>query len=417
MKFFLGSFLLTLSCARNAVSQGTDLGGGVVTRTDVEFLADLSLDVRDMKQVISTDNGGNAALEIYLDGRNSEPTIGNKFKLTQLSTDLVSKGVAKATPHYLFYLFGMAERSTDLSKLAENLSYADNFVRSALLASKENADAAVLVLSIWMYATDIMYNGMDVCQKLVEADNPAQFDLGTAGFDEFIALWIGTGQTHGSNEGNGLYAVAEKADALFKKFGDDDDTGGLGESSVNSRIKSLYQEASAQLSVEGVCTKKHPGSPRKLWSIMTQITSQMAIPLIQQLIRSVMAEDREGTELYALAVVPLAAQCRPSVYKRLRELLLTDNPKFDKAEIIFRDLQDIYTCFGLTCDDIGKPIEQFDGVTFPECFAADARAPMAEYNPTSDVHPVRVCKLAFFCYCCFQSNVSVLISSFTRIPL
>jgi hypothetical protein len=384
MRLLLGS-LLTLAAVRSVLSEGTDLGGGVVTRTDVEYLADLSLDVRDMKQVLSADGSSNAALQIYLDGRNSEPQIGTLFKLTQLSTDLASKGISKATPNYLFHVYGMAERKIDVDRLTENLSYADSYIRSAIMTGRTNTPNAVLVLSMWMYATHVMYNGVDTCQKLVEADNPSQFNLAGGGMDEFIALWIGSGQNHGSEEGSSLYALAEEADGLFTAGGEGADN--TDESVVNKRIKLLYQEGATLVSLSEACSKANPESPRKLWSTVSQIISQMHIPLLQMLIISILEKDALATQMYALAVVPQAAQCRPSTYKRLRDHLLNDIPNFDRTETILNDLQNIYACFGLSCDDVGTAGKEY-GVTIPKCIVATEKAPMAQYQPSTAVHPV-----------------------------
>lgn len=370
--------LAALLAANNSVVEAqTELGGGVVTRTDVEYMADLTLDIRDMQDVIGNEGGSDAALAIYLDGKNSEPQIGTRFKLTELSTRLASNGVDKATPPYLFHLYGMAER--DASRLSDNLSYADNYVRSAILVGHKQAPTAALVLNVWMYAAHVLFQGLDTCQKLLEADNPSQFDLGTAGFDEFIALWIGTGSNPGSENGDSLYAISEEAYNLFG--------GDLDESETNTRIKSLYQEGSAQLSIPGVCTKEHPESPRLIWSIATQIISQMTVPLIRQLIVAVLEKDVRKTEVFAMAVVPQAAQCRPSAYKRLRDFLLSETPRFDKTKVILRDLQDIYSCFGLTCDDIGDVVDK-NGVDIPNCIAANPRSSLAQYNPSTDVHSI-----------------------------
>ena len=360
-----------------AEEEGTDLGGGVVTRTDVKYFADLTLDIRDMQDIIANEAGSDAALAIYVNGKNSVPKSGTLFKLSELSSRLASDGVSKASPQYLFHLYGMAER--DDSRLSENLSYADNYVRSAILEGNKEAATAALVLNVWMYATHLLFQGMDTCQKLMEADNEDQFTLGTAGFDEFIALWIGTGSNPGSENGDSLYAIAEEAYDLFG--------GVLDESETNTKLKSLYQEGSSQLSIPGVCTKQHPESPRIIWSIATQMISQMMVPLIRQLIVAVIERDVEKTKVYAKAVVPQTAQCRPSVYGRLKNFLLAETPLFDKANVILRDLQDIYSCFGLTCDDIGDVVDTRD-VNVPICVAANPRAPLAAYNPSTDVHSV-----------------------------
>jgi hypothetical protein len=243
-----------------------------------------------------------------------------------------------------------------------------------------------------MYATHFLYDGVRTCQTETEADNTSQFDLKGGGLDEFIALWIGTGQAPASMDGFGLYAFAEQADDLFDSI-DGDESDALGdittESYVNSQLKLLYQEGASLLSLPGVCTKDNPNSPKKLWSVVSQILAQMHVPLMQMLIHSILEKDTLSTRLYALAVVPQAAHCRASSYKRLKEFLLRDDPDFSKTEMMILDLYDIYACFGLTCDDIGLPWGEYD-IDIPECISAVDDAPMALYRPTSDVHPVSI---------------------------
>ncbi|KAL3902947.1 MAG: hypothetical protein SGARI_005600, partial [Bacillariaceae sp.] len=106
------------------------------------------------------------------------------------------------------------------------------------------------------------------------------------------------------------------------------------------------------------------------------------------LIVSVLEQDAEATQLYATALIPQASQCRPSTFNRLREELLQGNVNFQRAPFIIGDLQEIYSCFGLSCSDIGLVAKGYDGVDVPQCFAGQGRAPLALYQPSSDVHPV-----------------------------
>ena len=96
--------------------------------------------------------------------------------------------------------------------------------------------------------------------------------------------------------------------------------------------------------------------------------------------------------MYALAIVPQASQCRASRYKRLRNHLLTDFPDFDKTDIFLTDLYDIYACFGLTCDDIGDIASHYD-FDIPECNSSHENVAMAQYRPTTAVHPVSWCNV------------------------
>ena len=373
-------------------AQGTDLGGGVVTRTDVEYCADVTLDIRDIKQAIV---GGSTkeAIGTYLNGRNSASPNGGLFSLTKLSTDLANESIEKMSPPFLFQLYGLGGRSMDANTLSGYGTYADSYVRTAINNGKATGPTAALVLNVWMYALDVLYKGASTCQKKMDADNPAQFDVGNAGLDEFIALWIGAGQTHGSNEGFGLYALTEKADSKFDwlraetrhKLAQNQ----LSESSVNQQIKSLYQEGASLFSMPDVCTKANPDSAKKLWSIINTINAQMYVPLVQMLITSILEQDDDATQMYATAVVPQVAQCRPSVFDRLKEELLEGDINYKRTELILEDLEQIYGCFGISCADIGVPMEEYK-YDMPACvISAVDDAPLALYQPTTPVQPVR----------------------------
>mmetsp|Transcript_4087 Transcript_4087/g.9480 ORF Transcript_4087/g.9480 Transcript_4087/m.9480 type:complete len:740 (-) Transcript_4087:3220-5439(-) len=371
--------LLSLQIISQTRAQETDLGGGIVTRTNVKYMADLTLDIKDMTQSFGNSD---LVLDIYDNGRNAQQPSGLKFKLKELSDLMSSKGITEATPTYLFQLYGLAEESTDLNKVAQQFSYANNNVRVAITGGKDHAPQAALVFTMWMYAAHVLYQGIDQCQKMTEADNPELLDLGGGGMDEFIALWIGTGETHSGTDGFGLYALAQKAASLF-------DGGNIGgEAIANNAIKLLYHEGSQYLSVNGACTKDVSDTPKLLYSVVSRIMSIMYIPLIQMLIDSILAQDADLTVLYATAIIPQAAQCRVTTYNRLREHLLTGLPRFDKTEIILRDIQDIYACFGLMCEDVGAYMNTPSDVSFPFCTIAKSDASMAGYQPTSDVLPV-----------------------------
>ena len=394
--FFCHATSILYCVTAQDVEEGTtDLGGGVVTRTDVEYLADFSLDVRDIEQSIAAGNN-NAALQIYLNGKHSQrPGGGNLFKLTELSTKLANEPITQATPIYLFQLYGLGGRSTDLNRLSNNAAYADSYLRSAIQNGQSTASIATLILNVWMYAADVLYKGVHTCQKRTEADNPSQFDIGgSSGLDDFIALWIGSGQTHGSSEGYSLYALAEKADRMFIATKEDTNlpsstTKALAEASVNQQLKLLYQEGASMFSIPSACSKTNIDTSKKLWSVITRMNTQMYIPLIQMLIISILEKDASATYLYATAVIPQAAQCRPSIFDRLKEELLGGEPNFQRTEITLRDLQEIYSCFGITCSDIGVVAKDYGDFNVPTCQAARDDKTMALYQPSTDVQPVR----------------------------
>jgi hypothetical protein len=364
-------FLLLLRPYR-VVSQGTSLAGGIVTRTNVDQWAAISTDARDMAEQLTT-NGATAGLEIYQQGRNAEKSPGVKLTLQSLSTELASLGLA-GTPNFLFHLYGLADRSTEESDLLEQAHYADNFVREAIATRQETAVQGVLVLSLWMYGTHLLWKGIDTCQKRTLADNPGQLQLGGGGMDEFIALWIGQFQEAGTSDGNSLYAVTQIAGDLFGKTSP--------EAAANSQILGLYQEGAAALSFPGACTAQNDQVVPQLWGVTQQIISQMNIPLMQLLIDALFRQDGSDVTLYSTAIVPQISQCRPSVYKRLKDELLTSSVVFSKTQSIIADLQSIYDCLGFTCSDIGAY-----GDELGQCddFQRKHRS-IVGYNPVTRVH-------------------------------
>ena len=385
--------------AQDDSDSGTDLGGGITTRKDVSYYADLTLDIRDIDQQFASTGGSTAAMQIYISGKNSDPQgpTGARVALSHLSSKLANSGITSdPSPTYLFHLFGMADRSYDVTKLNENLSYADSFVRTSIMASQKTTAEAVNVLSVWMYCTQLLFECAQRCQKRVEADNPDIIDFNDSKYyDEFVALWIGSGQIPGSSEGYSLYSLAEKGDALFNvgdiTSDDPEDTADEDaiESLVNKRIKLLYQEGASLLSAPTVCSKDTPESPKQLWNIANRIVTQMYIPLLQLLVNALVEQDTEAVRAYALAVIPQIAQCRPSTYKKLREqLLVSDVPSYDRTSSIVKELQSIFSCFGLTCDDVGVIRNDRAGIDLPICTAADNDAPMAQFQPGTDVLPV-----------------------------
>ena len=358
-------------------SQGTDLGGSVVTRTDVEKFADLALDVRDIKQQLAAGESG-AALSLYLNGRNAESSPGIKVTLKSLSDDmsalLDSTSRTPPTPAYLFHLFGLADR--DVSRLSDHRLYAGNFVQTSLSSGSALSSDAIVALNMWMYATHLLYAGIDTCQRRTVADNPNAFTIGGGGMDEFIALWIGHDQRPGNDDGHSLYALAQKAATLFGQ--------NKPEAPVNSNLKLLYNDGASVLSFPNACSRNNKETVPQLWVTAQRMLFQMNIPLMQMLIDAVVSRNTAATRLYAQALVPQIAQCRPSVYKRLKESLLDGTSVISRSEDVIRDLQAAYDCLGFTCSDIGA----YRTDVLAQCADVPVNIPLAEYAPTTRVHSV-----------------------------
>lgn len=352
--------------------QGVDLGGGVITRTDgVQLLANLALDLRDIRE---SGDQEDAILRIYLDGRNAEETPGVFFPLKKMS-DKMNDESSVFTPSYLFHLYGLAGLSADDVKSSEH--YSDRFIRSTITSTTARTAEAIVALDMWMYATHVLYKGIDLCSRRAAADNPDRLeDLGGGGMDEFIALWIGAEQTPGSVEGHSLYAWAQEAGNLFGTNNP--------EARANEDLKLLYQQGEGVLSLPHACTKEGDSTGvQQLWNVAEQMISKMLIPQLQMLIHSLMIEDEDLVALYAMATVPQISQCRPSVFKRLNGGLLNGNVNFGKKTEILNDIEMAIDCFGLTCDDIGTYI---DGTYTCNPANTNAKKALAGYQPATNAN-------------------------------
>ena len=338
----------------------TDLGGGTVTRTNVGEYADLALDVRDIR----TQTDSNQALALYEQGLHSLRSDGFRQSLQQTNED-----VAKAdfkTPLYLFHLYGLADRSSNLFVLDSQGAYADAMIKDTIRENLEFADHAVLAMGMWMYATHVLFQGVAVCEERTKADNPDIFP-DPFGFDEFIALWIGADQTPGTDQGHSLYAWTQAIGELLDLNSP--------EHPVNSELRLLYEEGATVLNGAKACTKDNPEAVNNLWALAARMSHAMVRPLFQWLIYFIRKGDLAATKIYATALVPQLSRCKPSVFERLKEALLDNQLNPGTSDSVIADLEESFSCFALTCEDVGVT-ECDDSRSFPL---------LASYRPSTSV--------------------------------
>lgn len=373
---YKGAALLGLSLLSpvDVDAQGTELGQGIVTRVNVEKYADIPLDIKDLKDRL-TAGSTDGALTLYLEGKNAYLAPDIKFSLHQMSKELANLAATDRTPIYHYHLYGLADR--EVEGLNDQALYADNFVKTMIETGNALAADAVVALHTWMYATHLLFHGINTCRLLTAADNPDLFTLDGGGMDEFIALWIGSGQQVGSADGDSLYAMTQRAGDLFGTTAIT-----AGEAPVNTEIKLLYNEGAAALAFPNACSRNNGDeSVPALWAVAQRIITQMYIPIMQLLLQALQSGDADATRIYALAVVPQIAQCRPSAYKRLKETLLDGTVNINRVSDIIADLQSVYDCLGFTCADVGGIADKI-----PQCSGIPINQPLAEYTPTSTVH-------------------------------
>lgn len=330
-----GILLLAATLVRSQ-EIGVNLGGGIVTRTDVRKYANITLDVRDILGSSSQQD----AMLLYNSGTNSISGT-SRWSLLMLHNEM--KDAEFKTLEYVFHQYGLAALSPN--KKDSDPDFAKNYVSKAIQGNKLGfATDAIVSLTLWQYAIHLLYKGIMDCDTRSQADRPELVDIGGGGLDEFIALWIGAFQDPASINGYSLYAWTERVGAFFGVNSP--------ESIVNSKIKVLYQEGAVALSLSGSCLSPSSKTVGQLYKVAARISDQMMIPLYQWLIYSIVTRDTPLTELYTRALIPHLSQCRPSQFTILNEYL-AEGIDFDKDTEIIEMLHASLSCFGLTCKDIG----------------------------------------------------------------
>jgi len=357
---------------------GTDvsiLSGAYVTTTYVKEHLNIALDIKAMEQALELGNPQGARI-IYKDGLNSViyNKKGTRVGLRSLGSFSTSAALTmRQEPVFNMMTYGLEdENGLYLGNNAAN--YADTIVEAAFANTnvKTLASEAAVALNLWGYVVHELHQMADNCKnkRLTDED-------GVLSLDEAAAYYIGDRQQSGdASPGHALYALAEKMGEKFKT-----DPGSSTHSTVNAKVLSYFNDAKFILGFHDACVNNPDTYPR-LRSIIHKILSQMTVPLIQGLIYNLRENDRDRVKLYAQAVVPLIAGCNPSLHAFLKESLITSNFNVVKTEDYIEALQSVYSCLGVTCEDVG--VYQSGA----KCQDTPTLNPMAGYVPKTDVRKI-----------------------------
>jgi len=370
------------------MSAGTSFDVGITTLTDVDAISQIAFDIRDMADHIGR-NEFIDARRIYEFGKHAVQydrfgrPLDEFLSLRGMATH--ERGAFDEDPSYLFQLLGMADAGQAPDQAAAvHGGYADAYITEQLndfSAGTLGAQAAT-VLVVSMYASHQLWAGMLDCFAVMNGYSPDADETGKLNpkkaYDNFIALYIGAGQTLAPAwKGDMLYELAQ-AGAMFFDTQDSE-----GEATVNSNVKTKYQSIQRKLAEEGYCQRDE--SIETLWRLTNEIMAQTSVPLVQMLIHSLKQDDQAPkVRMYALAVVPQLSRCRPSVHAALKDYLLDE--EYDKRNLvrIVDLLQQSYDCLGITCEDVGTYQEGTADVV-AECAGYEENHPMASFVPKAGV--------------------------------
>jgi hypothetical protein len=264
-------------------------------------------------------------------------------------------------------------------------AYADEAAKKAFEVADDqdlSAEAAV-VLHVMMQITSYLHSAVTLCEngdKAVEA------------VDKAVAIWVGMGQTEGSDDNGYLvYSVAEKAATRLGIAKDD-------ESWVNTALFEAFNEAK---NIAVACPSA-PDNFLDLRGVVADIIQALASPLVHNLIYYI-SKAKSGSpdyftmenyvELYALSVVPRLIGCNPSSFFYLQTKLIDED--FDTSKIddeFISHMQRLQKCYDIECMDFVP--DQISDASLKAmvqqlCYkeATDPRS-IAGYSPVTDVSEV-----------------------------
>jgi len=335
---------LTLGPDR-AFVRGLKLGGVYDANTDPENEAKIALDAAAIKETDDLEIKKN----IYLNGQNSQYQDPQSLELINrslASLSLKALEVMKDDDWYNVYRYSFGYiGNKDENEQQGNFDeqpiehYANTVVIDLFNLAEEDIETeAAVVMNVWMMVAHHLQEAERQC-KSSKGGNSLD---GEASLDVSAAYYIGWGQVQGDNDkGDLLYNLAENAGA---RFGKDE-----GETLANKNIIGLMNRIKYEIITAGKC----PTDFLKFRSLVRQIIAQMTVPLVQNLIHYMSEGKTDKMELYALALSPQISACDTAGYNYiLDKLVLNTYEPANFLEIVGR-LQGLYSCFGITCEDVG----------------------------------------------------------------
>jgi len=309
--------------------------------------------------------------------------MGGEKSLKSLGTDALA--YSANDPLYNFYVDGFRDVGETYEKDTYGIfdkSPAETYGHSIvtdILEIQNFADGleveSILVTGLWMRVYHYLYDIFRGC-----GTGKSNTSLMRENLDRAAALWIGQKQIYGSNTvGVMLYNLAERASV---EFGQD-----KGEAAINSKFLSILEKIRLTI-IDAKCSIVSETTDIGN-EIMNQHLSdavrQMNALLVQRLIHFMATDvDTKFTKLYALSLVPQIRTCSTVEYKYFMEkVVFNTSYDQDSFETSIRHLQNMYSCLGVTCDDIGS----YSGGRVPQCNESDIEPvlPLAGYVPANDV--------------------------------
>eukprot|EP00591_Stephanopyxis_turris_P003722 CAMPEP_0195524766 /NCGR_PEP_ID=MMETSP0794_2-20130614/24798_1 /TAXON_ID=515487 /ORGANISM="Stephanopyxis turris, Strain CCMP 815" /LENGTH=517 /DNA_ID=CAMNT_0040655057 /DNA_START=34 /DNA_END=1587 /DNA_ORIENTATION=+ len=228
-----------------------------------------------------------------------------------------------------------------------------------IVARGEMAKKASAYMSVYMYVIREFEDAYSDCTSgCIDCnDDPVH------AWDEGVAFYTGSLEgSDGSGDGAMLYGLADKRCINFNTCGEN---GGelSGRAKINYQAFDLFHRGQGYIQT-GECDKL-PG-------IIGQITEKMRVPLVQGTLRYAYKvgelnggekEKAEG-DVFAAAILPVVHACDSSAAATIQENMEYSARTTDAAAVKAA-FESVYSCMGITCDDVGGLFNSGTGMDYP----------------------------------------------------
>ena len=358
-----------LNPGNTSLSSRVGFGRYQFTSENAEVYARLAFDVRDMVRGNSIDDARVTYRYGYNAHRMDSSEVVHALDLASFST----KAARTMSQDPTFNIFKYALYDESILEGDHDFTYADEVVMEALerASDQELAADAVVALNVWMMIAHKLHDSVRLCKNGFSPEEVV---------DEAVALWIGEDQEEGSFE-NGwmLYSVAQGA---AMHFGRDE-----GEASVNAELMKQFNE----MQQVGQGCFAEPEMYLDLRLKVSEILRLLSIPLLQQLLYCIAADDRWHVELYAIAVVSQFVAYHPVAYMELSEILYSGFSREHVDDKVIGHLATFMAYMRMSCEDIittDSAIPYLQELTRNICYAMDQNRQIVSikgYVPSTEV--------------------------------
>jgi len=221
----------------------------------------------------------------------------------------------------------------------ENIDYyADAIVKDFFdLNQIDLAVEAMKIMHIWITITHYLEKTIFFCKESVTEESMM---LGAFSLDTALALWTGTiNESHPF--GNLWYEMTEKIREKFER------------SVVNRDLIKLISKARADYFLNNHCVDDQDAWLR-LRVLKNEIISKMTIPMIQYFIDYLANNSSDFVKLYTVTIAPLLSGCSQTSKDFLMQNAIFEEYDLGMRDDFIRHLQSVYTCLGITCEDVGN---------------------------------------------------------------